>query len=235
MALKLGRFVSHLGRNLASRPSSNPHVSLRVSRCLSIVPSDSSSRIPRVPMRTPKPLSRNLFTPSLSLSNAAQSAAGDNATPPAKWEGKAVGKVSGVSADQVWSQVEDFGNVHKWLPTIDSTSLVEGEPGKLGCVRRCSGPPAPGSDVPTFTNEKLVEFDPATRTLSYRVLENNIGFGDFVATWKVVPDSDGGCSIEWSYVSSPIPYWDPEKVMGYIGFSVQGMAKAMEGALSPQK
>ncbi|XP_068641981.1 lachrymatory-factor synthase-like [Aristolochia californica] len=186
-------------------------------------------------MKAPKPLFKNPVTPSRRFSNSAQSSVEDNAKPTAKWEGKAAGKVNGVSADKVWSLVEDYGNVHKWLPTIDATTVVEGEPGKLGCVRRCSGPPAPGSETPTFTNEKLVEFDPATRTLSYRVLDNNIGFGDFVATWKVVPDSDGGSTIEWSFVSAPIPYWEPEKVQGYIGFSVQGMAKAMEEALSPKK
>ncbi|KAG9449130.1 hypothetical protein H6P81_009095 [Aristolochia fimbriata] len=186
-------------------------------------------------MRTPKPIFRNLVPPSLSISNSAQSSADDNASPPAKWGGKATGKVNGASADQVWKLMEDYGSVDKWLPTIDSVSIVEGEPGKVGCVRYCTGPPGPGSDTPTFTNEKLVKFDHATRTLSYRVLENNIGFGDYVATWKVVPDSDGGCTIEWSYESEPIPYWEPEKLMGYLGFCVQSMAKAMEEALSAKK
>ncbi|KAG9449134.1 hypothetical protein H6P81_009099 [Aristolochia fimbriata] len=142
-----------------------------------------------------------------------------------KWEGKATAKVPGVPADKVWAFIDDYGNVHKYLPSIDETTIASGEPGKLGCVRLCKGNPLPGSEERSFTHEKLVAYDPANRTLSYEVTENNIGFKDFVATIKVVPEEDGS-TIEWSFVTPPMPgpHWSLENCMGYIGYSVNHMA-----------
>ncbi|KAG9449184.1 hypothetical protein H6P81_009149 [Aristolochia fimbriata] len=146
-----------------------------------------------------------------------------------KWQGKASAKVPGVSPEKVWAVLEDYGNVHKYLPSLDATALDFGEPGKLGCVRVCSGPPLPGAQDRAFTHEKLVVYDPANRTLSYEVTENNIGFKDFVATHKVVAEEDGSSSIEWSFVTPPMdsPFWSVEKIMGYIGYSVNHMAQTI--------
>ncbi|XP_068642144.1 lachrymatory-factor synthase-like [Aristolochia californica] len=143
-----------------------------------------------------------------------------------KWQGKATAKVPGVSPDKVWAVIDDYANVYKYLPSIDATTIQSGEPGKLGCVRLCSGPPIPGGQERSLTNEKLVAYDPAERTLSYEVVENNIGFKDFVATIKVLPEEDGS-TIEWSFVTPamPPPHWTEQKVMGYIGYSVNHMAQ----------
>ncbi|XP_068641979.1 lachrymatory-factor synthase-like [Aristolochia californica] len=142
------------------------------------------------------------------------------------WEGKSSAKVPGVSPDKVWAVIDDYANIYKYLPSIDATTIVSGEPGKLGCVRLCSGNPLPGSQERAFTNEKLVAYDPAERTLSFEVVENNIGFKDYVATLKVLPEEDGS-TIEWSFVTPamPPPYWTLEKVNGYISFCVNYLAE----------
>ncbi|KAG9449131.1 hypothetical protein H6P81_009096 [Aristolochia fimbriata] len=152
-----------------------------------------------------------------------------------KWEGKASAKVPGVSADKVWAVLDDYGNVYKYLPSIEASSIVSGEPGKLGCVRLCDGNPHPPSTERTFTNEKLVAYDPASRTLAYEVVENNVGFKDFVATIKVLPEEDGSCTIEWSFKTAPMPgpNWSADTVMGYIGYSVNHMAAKIAEEAKP--
>ncbi|KAG9449129.1 hypothetical protein H6P81_009094 [Aristolochia fimbriata] len=132
------------------------------------------------------------------------------------WEGKANAKVPGVSPDKVWAVLDKYSNIHDYLPSVDESTIVSGEPGKVGCVRLCSGNPLPGSQERAFTNEKLVAYDPTNRTLSYEVVENNIGFKDYVATLKVLPEEDGSSAIEWSFVTPamPPPYWTVEKIRG---------------------
>ncbi|XP_068638582.1 lachrymatory-factor synthase-like [Aristolochia californica] len=141
------------------------------------------------------------------------------------WEGKASAKVEGVSPDKVWAAIDDYAHFYKYFPSLDTTTIESGEPGKLGCVRLCSGDPLPGSQERAFTNEKLVAYNPVERTLSYEVLENNIGFKDYVATLKVLPEEDGS-TIEWSFTSSPMPPpgWSVEKITGYISFCANYMA-----------
>ncbi|KAG9449133.1 hypothetical protein H6P81_009098 [Aristolochia fimbriata] len=141
------------------------------------------------------------------------------------WTGEATAKVPGVPADKVWAFIDDYANVYKYLPSIDETTIASGEPGKVGCVRLCKGSPLPGSEERTFTHEKLVAYDPENYTLSYEVMDNNIGFKDYVATLKVLPEEDG-CCVKWSFVTPPMsgPNSSMEFLMGYLNYSVNHMA-----------
>ncbi|KAJ6698041.1 LACHRYMATORY-FACTOR SYNTHASE [Salix purpurea] len=164
-----------------------------------------------------------------------------------KWEGKATVELKGPTADQVWPFFEDFCNLQKWLPLVDSCHRVEGELGQPGLVRLCkfSKVSSDGSHEETeikWAKEKLIMIDPNERCLSYEILENNVGFQSYVATIKVLPINDGdgeghhGCEIEWSFVTDPIEGWPLEDFNSYIKSSLQFMGQQMEQAvLSRQK
>ncbi|CAH8360708.1 unnamed protein product [Eruca vesicaria subsp. sativa] len=152
-----------------------------------------------------------------------------------KWEGKQAVQVNGVTVEQVWSVVSDFCNVHEWLPTIDTCRRVEGTDGHTGLVRYCASTKTKDEEETKWAKERLVEIDPMGRCLSYEVLENNVGFGSYVATVKVVPvdggdETDGGkaCWIEWSFVCDPVDGWKKEDLESYVEFCLKHMASKME-------
>ncbi|XP_019184886.1 PREDICTED: lachrymatory-factor synthase-like [Ipomoea nil] len=164
-----------------------------------------------------------------------------------KWEGKATAELKGAKAQKVWETlVEDFCAAHKWLPGIDTCHLVEGAKGEVGAVRYV------GSTVPAseeggeakvnWCRERLVKVDHGGRSLSYQILDSNVGMKEYVATLTVLApaaaaaaSSDGGdelgCQIEWSYVSDPIVGMTREGFSGYVSFSLQAMAEKMDKEL----
>ncbi|KAJ6914964.1 hypothetical protein NC651_017062 [Populus alba x Populus x berolinensis] len=160
-----------------------------------------------------------------------------------KWEGKATVELRGPTADQVWPCLEDFCNLQKWLPRVDTCYRVEGELGQPGLVRCChfSKVPSEGShedeeNKVIWAKEKLIMINPSERCLSYEILENNAGFKSYVATMKALPINDGdgdgdgqhGCKIEWSFIADPIEGWPLEDFNSYINSSLQFMGKKME-------
>ncbi|XP_058115115.1 lachrymatory-factor synthase [Magnolia sinica] len=153
-----------------------------------------------------------------------------------KWEGKARAKVRSATADQVWPFLEDFSSLHKWLPSIDTCRIVDGVAGQPGCVRYCAGTSVPsdgGGETVSWANEKLLSIDPIGRTLSYEVIDNNVGFGWYVGTFKVSTESDGGegCTIEWSFIADPMQGWSLEGLVTYVEESLKAIAQRMEDAL----
>ncbi|KAJ6406411.1 hypothetical protein OIU74_028339 [Salix koriyanagi] len=151
-----------------------------------------------------------------------------------KWEGKATAELKGPTADQVWPFFEDFCNLQKWLPGVDTCYQVEGEPGQPGLVRYCSSSTISSDRSHEETQvkwvkEKLVMIDRIERCLSYEIIENNVGFKSYVATIKVLPVNDG-CKIEWSYVADPIEGWPVDDFNSYISSSLQFMGQKMEQA-----
>lgn len=157
-----------------------------------------------------------------------------------KWEGKATAELKGPKAQKVWQTlVDDFCDIHKWFPAIETCHYVEGVKGEVGMVRYV-GTTVPASEdggeaKVNWCREKLVRLDHGGRSLSYQILDNNVGMKEYVATLKVLSSSDGGdelgCQIEWSYVSDPIVGMTPEGFYGYVSFSLQAMAEKMEKEL----
>ncbi|KAE8056626.1 hypothetical protein FH972_013380 [Carpinus fangiana] len=153
-----------------------------------------------------------------------------------KWEGKVSAVLANPTAQQVWLLLEDFCNLHKWLPSIDTCYQVDGVPGQPGLIRYCaatvtssSGGRDDGVTI-NWAKEKLLAIDPIKRCLSYEVVENNTGIKSYVATMIVLPINDDGgrgCKIEWSFVSDPIEGWRIEDLVSYLESNLQGMAKRM--------
>ncbi|XP_068638583.1 lachrymatory-factor synthase-like [Aristolochia californica] len=128
---------------------------------------------------------------------------------------------------------EDFITSHKWIFNVNTCYLVEGERSKPGCVGYCSGSGvslANGSTV-AWVKEKLTAIDPVQRTLSYEIVDNNIGFGEYAATLKVFPDVNEGCTVEWSYVCDPVGAFSDEQLKSYIDLCVHTMGERMEAEL----
>lgn len=155
----------------------------------------------------------------------------------AKWVGKTKVEIDGVKPDQIWSLIADFGNLHKYSPSFESCSLVDGTVVEIGAVRRCTSKVIPQADGGAagiaYIKEKLVELDPTRRVLSYQVLENNIGLPveGYVGTAKVVDSGAGGCAIEWSFVSDPIEGWKSEDMCSLLESTVKSIAERMEAAV----
>ncbi|KAK1267559.1 Lachrymatory-factor synthase [Acorus gramineus] len=131
-----------------------------------------------------------------------------------QWEGKAKANLTNTTADQAWSLLKDFTNLHKILPTLHTCHLVEGVDGETGCIRYCAGAREDG--VVMWAKERLIETDPVNRFNRYVVEENNMGFRRYFGRVGVVDGEgggggggdggggEGGCVIEWSYVADPI-------------------------------
>ena len=159
-----------------------------------------------------------------------------------KWEGKASAELSTLTAQQVWPFLEDFCNLHKLLPDIDTCYQVDGILGQPGLIRYCASTTTSSSSgneetIIKWAKEKLLMIDTIKRCLSYEVIDNNIGMKSYVAKFVVSPinDDDGkdGCKIEWSFVSDPIEGLRFEDFLPYIEASLQSMAKKMEDSSCP--
>ncbi|KAL2340102.1 hypothetical protein Fmac_008042 [Flemingia macrophylla] len=145
-----------------------------------------------------------------------------------KWEGKAVVELPGTGAEEAWGALEDFCNLQKWFP-IDTCYRLEGVAGEPGLTRYCA------SDVKGATmwaKEKLLAMDPIQRCLSYEIVENNIGFKSYVATFQVAPLPNGGCKIEWGFLSDPIHGWTFQDLKGYVDSTLHFMANKIQLASS---
>ncbi|CAI8599872.1 unnamed protein product [Vicia faba] len=154
-----------------------------------------------------------------------------------KWEGKAIVEVRGTEEEIVWSVLEDFCNLQKWLP-IDSCYKFEGVEGEPGLVRYCA---STKKGIVKWFKEKLLTIDHAQRCLSYEIVDNNMGFKNYVAIMKVLPlqtnggddaNKSVGCMIEWECVCDPIEGWSLQDLHSYIGHFLKCMANKIELAYS---
>ncbi|KAK4755928.1 hypothetical protein SAY87_009685 [Trapa incisa] len=149
-----------------------------------------------------------------------------------KWEGKSTAEVRSLTADEVWPLLaDDYCSLHKLLPgVLDSCSWVEGSPGQPGLTRRCAN-----TSTSRWAEERLIAIDTEEMWFTYEVTANNVGLQSYQATIRVSPSvEEGGCKIEWSFVSEPAEGWKMEDLNSYIESCVQAVALNIEVALKPQ-
>ncbi|KAH7524163.1 lachrymatory-factor synthase [Ziziphus jujuba] len=157
-----------------------------------------------------------------------------------KWEGGASAEIKGPTPQQVWDLLRDFGNLHKWIPSLDTCDLLDHGnqlPAQTGLIRYCASTKITSSagidqTITLWAKEKLIMIDPIKRCLSYEIVDNNMGFKSYVGTMEILPiindDVKHGCKIKWSFVSDPVEGWRYEDLVSYIDSSVKLMAKKME-------
>jgi hypothetical protein len=103
--------------------------------------------------------------------------------------------VINAAADDAWVVVgERFGQISEWASAITGSSM-DGLPG-VGQVRTCHvagfGPLGPG-----VIRERLVDFDPEARSLSYEAAGGMPRFTvHAVNRWWVAPGPGGGCTVK---------------------------------------
>ncbi|KAJ4767970.1 Lachrymatory-factor synthase [Rhynchospora pubera] len=148
-----------------------------------------------------------------------------------KWEGKVALDIS-TNEIQAWSLLSEFFNLHLWLPGIATCEKVTGSEALPGSVRYVASPANESGKV-SWAKEELIGFDPVEKSFSYRVVESSMGFGEYVAHFRVLPGTGVGCRLEWSFECEPVIGWSREGLIGYLDSSLKGMAERLEKATNP--
>ncbi|XP_016476304.1 lachrymatory-factor synthase [Nicotiana tabacum] len=159
-----------------------------------------------------------------------------------KWEVKVSTRLEkAISADQIFSVYKDFFGLNKWFPSLSTCYGIHGENGEVGCIRYCAGfslPPesdGAGEAPVSWSKERLVAINPIERTLSYEIVDCNIGFKSYFSTVRIFPDEiDGqkGCKIEWFITVDQVERMRLEDLVKKYEVGLQRMAKKMEDALA---
>ncbi|KAK1551185.1 hypothetical protein Q3G72_031600 [Acer saccharum] len=130
--------------------------------------------------------------------------------------------------------------LHKWFPSLSNSYGVHGTNGEPGCIRYCVGFSIPSNDgnIPvSWSKERLIAVDQDQRSLSYEIVDNNIGFKSYVSTVKIVPGDhddgghENGCLIEWSFAVDPVEGMEFVDLVKKYDVGLQRMAKKMEDSL----
>ncbi|KAA8525244.1 hypothetical protein F0562_007099 [Nyssa sinensis] len=157
-----------------------------------------------------------------------------------QWESKVSTRLTHASADQIWPLFKDFFNLHKWFPSLSTCYGIHGTNGEPGCIRYCAGSSIPsngstGENPVSWSTERLIAMDPIQRSLSYEIVDCNIGFTSYVSTVNIAPGGDdhdqSGCVIEWSFTVDPVEGWRLEDLEKKYEVGLQKMAKKMEDAI----
>ncbi|TKW14009.1 hypothetical protein SEVIR_5G138900v4 [Setaria viridis] len=145
-----------------------------------------------------------------------------------EWEGKVVSAVPAATADEAWALLSDFLAFHRWHPRVAACRLASGTPRAPGCVRYCEGTPTAGDGAPPpdWAHETLLEYDADRRFFRYEMNDNNMGFGLFFATFRVVPApaAGAGCELRWEFECEPVRGTPREALVARLQAGLDGMA-----------
>jgi hypothetical protein len=97
-------------------------------------------------------------------------------------------------AERVWARIRDFNGLPGWHPLIAESRIEAAAPAdQVGCVR------AFRLKDGGFIREKLLALSDYDFSCSYSILESPMGVGNYVATLKLTPITDGDRTFaEWS-------------------------------------
>jgi len=104
-----------------------------------------------------------------------------------------VSSVIDAPADAVWQRMRDFNGMPQWHPLIADSRIEEGQPAdQVGCVRhfhtRDGG----------LIRERLLALSDYDYTCTYSILESPMGVSGYVATFRLIPVTDGNRTfVEW--------------------------------------
>ncbi|KAF0915958.1 hypothetical protein E2562_000594 [Oryza meyeriana var. granulata] len=125
-----------------------------------------------------------------------------------EWEERVVTAVPAATADEAWALLSDFLAFHRWHPR--GTPRADGLP-------------------PDWAHETLLEHDAARRFFRYEMNDNNMGFGVFFATFRVVPAAAGpGCELRWEFECEPVRGTPKEALVARLQAGLDGMAARVQ-------
>ncbi|KAJ3693863.1 hypothetical protein LUZ60_009343 [Juncus effusus] len=151
-----------------------------------------------------------------------------------RWEGKVTAMVQSASSEQAWQLLSKFCDFHVWHPGVKVCRKESGKIGVPGCIRYCQGPDRENGQPADWANEELLSFDPVGHVFSYKMMENNMGFNQFTATFKVLDAKKvalkdcKGCELEWSFEGEPINGTSKEALIARLQAGLTGMASRVD-------
>ncbi|XP_051137286.1 lachrymatory-factor synthase [Andrographis paniculata] len=164
-----------------------------------------------------------------------------------KWEATVRAAAEKATAEQLWPLFEDFFGLHKWFPGLQICRGVAGANGEPGCIRYCAGfkgikpqsesSPATAKATATATaawsKERLRWVDRRRMTLSYEIVDSNIGFTSYVSTVRVTDGAAGGAAavVEWSITVDPVAGLELADLAAKYRVGLEAMVKNMEAAI----
>ncbi|KAL5220001.1 hypothetical protein ABZP36_024714 [Zizania latifolia] len=147
-----------------------------------------------------------------------------------EWEGRVVSAVPAATADEAWALLSDFLAFHRWHPRVAKCRLASAEVGAPPdvVVRYCEGTPRGDGMPPDWAHETLLQHDAARRLFRYEMNDNNMGFGAFFATFRVVPSgaaaASAGCELRWEFECEPVRGTPKEALEARLQAGLDGMA-----------
>lgn len=145
--------------------------------------------------------------------------------------------------EQVWAVGGDFTSINKWIKGI-ATCEISGDPTQPGCLRHCKVDDLDlGFGDNSFLVEKLLVLNNEEHLMQYSLLENFLGFKDYVGTFKVEPatpptsaESDGvskgGCTVTWSMEVAPVEGKTEEEVVQFSRMMCNAALNGLEALAS---
>lgn len=123
-------------------------------------------------------------------------------------------------ADTVWEVLKDFGGFLKWGGGGQGTIEVEGE--GVGMMRTLN---IPGLGL---IQERVEVLDPATKTLSYRLVGGQpLGMAEYLAVVRLNESGDGACRIAWHGEFEGAEGMDTSKIAANLEGSYVGMSDSL--------
>src|ERR1019366_7274217 len=95
-------------------------------------------------------------------------------------------------ASKVWHAAKDFNGLNTWHPAIATDEIVEGKNNTVGAVRLLT---LKGGGT---IKEKLLAFDPASRSYKYAIVEGVIPGSDYTSTFVVKSAGKNKSVVTWS-------------------------------------
>ncbi|XP_040385595.1 lachrymatory-factor synthase-like [Oryza brachyantha] len=151
-----------------------------------------------------------------------------------EWEERVVSLVPTATADEAWALLSDFLAFHRWHPRVAKCRLASPDTAaaaSASVVRYCEGTPRGDGSPPDWAHETLLEHDAAGRFFRYEMNDNNMGFGVFFATFRVVPTAAAGapgCELRWEFESEPVRGTPKEALVARLQAGLDGMAARVQ-------
>ncbi|CAI9093569.1 OLC1v1029100C1 [Oldenlandia corymbosa var. corymbosa] len=174
---------------------------------------------------------------------------------PMKWEATVSAQLKQASADQIWPLLKDFFGIYKYFPSLSTSYGVHGNNGEMGSIRYCEGSRIPAKESrekndggrkklePTpvsWSKEKLIDIDPIRMSLSYEMVDSNLGFTSYVSTIRIhqdesIKNNNIGCVLQWSFSVDPVEGLEFEDLVDKYRVGLQKMARKLEDSSSSGK
>ena len=105
-----------------------------------------------------------------------------------------ISTVIGAPADRIWQTIRDFNALPDWVPAVRESRIEGGQPAdQVGCVR------AFRLQDGGFLRERLLALSDYDFSVTYAILESPMGVGNYIATLKLAPITDGNRTFaEWT-------------------------------------